>query len=190
LEKVERSQADLSKSVSRLTKSTADLERRIRADQLSDGIKGGAIASVRGPHRLYRRHKKGLCLKYGYNLTGNVNDICPECGTGIDPTDDPTFTFLGSPIEFPRWELWVAMACLFLGWIASTPKLHKSRQIRFLDLGSRRNLQQPALKSIRRRHSAVPVSRPLLEPNVLPFRIPLFGNLAIGEHDIGQNISG
>jgi hypothetical protein len=33
--------------------------------------------------RRYRRKKKGLCLTCGYNLTGNVSGICPECGEKI-----------------------------------------------------------------------------------------------------------
>jgi len=40
-----------------------------------------------GPYRRYRifhyRQKRGLCLKCGYNLTGNVSGICPECGERI-----------------------------------------------------------------------------------------------------------
>jgi len=39
---------------------------------------------VRGPLRRYRRHRAGLCLKCGYNLTGNVGGVCPECGMPID----------------------------------------------------------------------------------------------------------
>ena len=35
---------------------------------------------IRGPIRRYRRRRKGLCLKCGYNLTGNESGICPECG--------------------------------------------------------------------------------------------------------------
>ena len=35
----------------------------------------------RGPYRRRRRRAKGLCMKCGYNLTGNVSGICPECGT-------------------------------------------------------------------------------------------------------------
>ena len=38
------------------------------------------VAFVHGPYRRYRRRKKGLCLKCGYNLTGNVSGVCPECG--------------------------------------------------------------------------------------------------------------
>ena len=38
------------------------------------------IAFIRGPYRRHRRRKKGLCLKCGYNLTGNISGICPECG--------------------------------------------------------------------------------------------------------------
>ena len=41
------------------------------------------IAFIRGPYRRYRRRKKGLCLKCGYNLTGNVSGVCPECGEQI-----------------------------------------------------------------------------------------------------------
>jgi len=42
-----------------------------------------AIAFIRSPYRRYRRRKKGLCLKCGYNLTGNVSGVCPECGEKI-----------------------------------------------------------------------------------------------------------
>lgn len=42
------------------------------------------IAFVRGPLRRWRRRQKGLCLRCGYNLTGNVSGICPECGTKIE----------------------------------------------------------------------------------------------------------
>lgn len=30
--------------------------------------------------RKYRR-RRGLCIKCGYELTGNVSGVCPECGT-------------------------------------------------------------------------------------------------------------
>ena len=42
-----------------------------------------AIAFIRGPYRRHRRRKKGLCLKCGYNLTGNTSGVCPECGERI-----------------------------------------------------------------------------------------------------------
>ena len=38
---------------------------------------------VRRTRRLRRRRKLGLCLACGYNLTGNVSGVCPECGTKI-----------------------------------------------------------------------------------------------------------
>ncbi len=38
------------------------------------------IALIRGPLRRWRRHRKGLCLKCGYDLEGNVSGVCPECG--------------------------------------------------------------------------------------------------------------
>jgi hypothetical protein len=40
-----------------------------------------ALAFIRGPVRRYRRRCKGLCVRCGYDLTGNVSGICPECGT-------------------------------------------------------------------------------------------------------------
>ena len=33
--------------------------------------------------RLRLRKELGLCLKCGYNLTGNVSGVCPECGERI-----------------------------------------------------------------------------------------------------------
>jgi hypothetical protein len=33
--------------------------------------------------RRYRR-KHGLCLHCGYDLTGNISGVCPECGTAIN----------------------------------------------------------------------------------------------------------
>ena len=41
------------------------------------------IVFIRGPLRRWRRCRKGLCMKCGYNLTGNTSGICPECGEGI-----------------------------------------------------------------------------------------------------------
>lgn len=42
------------------------------------------LAFLRGPVRRYRRRKRGLCVRCGYNLTGNVSGVCPECGTKIE----------------------------------------------------------------------------------------------------------
>ncbi|UCC32450.1 MAG: hypothetical protein JSU86_09245 [Phycisphaerales bacterium] len=39
------------------------------------------LAFIRGPVRRSRRRRQGLCLRCGYNLTGNVSGVCPECGT-------------------------------------------------------------------------------------------------------------
>ena len=44
------------------------------------------IAFIRGllrRHRRHRRRRKDLCLICGYNLTGNVSGVCPECGERI-----------------------------------------------------------------------------------------------------------
>jgi hypothetical protein len=47
------------------------------------------LAFVRGPVRRWRRRRRGLCVKCGYNLTGNVSGVCPECGTALAPTVRP-----------------------------------------------------------------------------------------------------
>ena len=39
-----------------------------------------AIALIRGPVRRWRRRRKGCCVRCGYDLTGNVTGVCPECG--------------------------------------------------------------------------------------------------------------
>ena len=41
------------------------------------------VAFIRGPVRRYGRRRKGLCVKCGYDLTGNVSGTCPECGTEV-----------------------------------------------------------------------------------------------------------
>jgi len=46
----------------------------------------GGMASVflllRPCRRVYRR-RRGRCIECGYNLTGNVSGVCPECGEKI-----------------------------------------------------------------------------------------------------------
>ena len=41
------------------------------------------VAYYRGPRRRLRRTRKGLCLRCGYNLIGNVSGVCPECGQAV-----------------------------------------------------------------------------------------------------------
>ena len=43
------------------------------------------VAFIHGPLRRRRRRRKGLCIKCGYNLTGNVTGVCPECGIASTP---------------------------------------------------------------------------------------------------------
>ena len=38
------------------------------------------IAFIRGPLRRWRRRRRGRCVTCGYDLTGNVSGVCPECG--------------------------------------------------------------------------------------------------------------
>jgi hypothetical protein len=35
------------------------------------------------------RHKPGECVNCGYNLTGNMSGICPECGMKLNPSGQP-----------------------------------------------------------------------------------------------------
>ena len=44
------------------------------------------LVFYRGPLRRRRRQRKGLCLKCGYNLTGNTTGICSECGNKVEIT--------------------------------------------------------------------------------------------------------
>jgi len=39
-----------------------------------------SVAFIRGPLRRWRRRRRGCCIACGYNLTGNVSGVCPECG--------------------------------------------------------------------------------------------------------------
>jgi hypothetical protein len=49
----------------------------------------GAILPLYALRRLRKRirQKIGHCLSCGYNLTGNVSGVCPECGTPISNKD-------------------------------------------------------------------------------------------------------
>jgi hypothetical protein len=42
-----------------------------------------AMAMVRGPVRRWHRRKRGACVRCGYDLTGNVSRVCPECALPI-----------------------------------------------------------------------------------------------------------
>ncbi len=37
----------------------------------------------RGPVRRWRRRRRGLCIRCGYDLTANSTGVCPECGTHV-----------------------------------------------------------------------------------------------------------
>lgn len=39
-----------------------------------------SIAFIYGPFCRWRRRRRGLCLKCGYNLEGDLSGVCPECG--------------------------------------------------------------------------------------------------------------
>jgi hypothetical protein len=42
------------------------------------------LVCLRGPVRRLNRRRRGLCVKCGYNLTGNTTGTCPECGTKFE----------------------------------------------------------------------------------------------------------
>jgi hypothetical protein len=37
-------------------------------------------------YRRRRRRRRGVCVTCGYDLTGNVSGVCPECGTAVPPS--------------------------------------------------------------------------------------------------------
>lgn len=41
------------------------------------------IAFIRGPVRRWHRRRHNKCVACGYDLTGNVTGICPECATAV-----------------------------------------------------------------------------------------------------------
>jgi len=43
----------------------------------------GVMHVVIGPVRRIRRRRRGLCVKCGYDLTGNSSGVCPECATPV-----------------------------------------------------------------------------------------------------------
>jgi hypothetical protein len=50
----------------------------------------GAVAASEAVLRVHRRRRRkrersGRCAACGYDLTGNVSGICPECGMSVDP---------------------------------------------------------------------------------------------------------
>jgi hypothetical protein len=40
-------------------------------------------STYRGPIRRWRHGRRGCCRKCGYDLTGNVSGVCPECGRAV-----------------------------------------------------------------------------------------------------------
>jgi rubrerythrin len=44
-----------------------------------------AVDVIRRLDRIRRLRKQHVCYHCGYDLTGNVSGICPECGMSVDP---------------------------------------------------------------------------------------------------------
>ncbi len=55
----------------------------------------GYALVTHGSRRRRQRRKHGLCLECGYNLTGNVSGICPECGSRCGPDASQRAEFRG-----------------------------------------------------------------------------------------------
>jgi hypothetical protein len=53
------------------------------AAALAAGIAAWLGAAEYAQRRIARRVKRGCCAECGYNLTGNVSGVCPECGVRI-----------------------------------------------------------------------------------------------------------
>ena len=94
------------------------------------------VAFMRGPIRRYRRRKRGLCVRCGYDLTGNVRGVCPECGMRIvqvkawlflemrlfPSADTRRRAWRRAEIRASRtWQFWILAGLVFvscLGWAA------------------------------------------------------------------------
>ena len=46
---------------------------------------GTLYVLYRPNERRQERQAKGQCVRCGYDLTGNVSGVCPECGAGVAP---------------------------------------------------------------------------------------------------------
>ena len=42
-----------------------------------------------GREKWAERRSRGLCGRCGYDLTGNVSGVCPECGTAVSSDPNP-----------------------------------------------------------------------------------------------------
>jgi hypothetical protein len=55
------------------------------------------ICLISARRRHARQRREGLCLSCGYNLTGNVSGICPECGTPLTEEQRAAVAAAGAP---------------------------------------------------------------------------------------------
>jgi hypothetical protein len=58
----------------------------------------------RGVERADEFRRRGLCVSCGYDLTGNVSGVCPECGTSIKPGPRLPYTTLTAPQIPGAWD--------------------------------------------------------------------------------------
>lgn len=60
------------------------INRRATRTLRAAGLKVGLVGV--NPEQLERILNPSLCTKCGYNLTGNLSGLCPECGTALPLT--------------------------------------------------------------------------------------------------------
>jgi hypothetical protein len=58
----------------------------VKVSAVSALLLAASIVAWRGR----RKPNKGHCQHCGYDLTGNVSGVCPECGTGITSDHAPS----------------------------------------------------------------------------------------------------
>ncbi len=81
------------------------------------------VALIRGPLRRYHRRQRGLCLKCGFDLIGNIIGTCPKCGepTGGGEYRRPLGLGLLVPrVRFPGWVCVAGAVTVFLLSVLAT----------------------------------------------------------------------
>ncbi len=75
-----------------LSGSPSPLDELLGGSMIAIGFVGFAVVSFVGcaENRTKPKHPAGHCQTCGYNLTGNVSGICPECGEAVNKAEVQT----------------------------------------------------------------------------------------------------